>query len=130
MLEFSMTYVDDDDFDDFEAEGKMDDDLEEDEASRCDECGLRVKKDDAIVCPACTAQYHRWCVTECNRCNTPLNAGEQEAGAGPVKASARKGAARAAAPKMAAPKMAAPKMTAPKKKAVKAASAVRAPRAR
>lgn len=105
-----MTYVDDDDFDELDAKEEMDDDLEADESGhRCDECGLNVKKDDATVCPACTATYHRWCVTECNRCNTPLNAGDAEAKT-PVKASGRK-----AAPK--------------RKAAVKATSTVRASRA-
>jgi predicted sulfurtransferase len=68
-----MTYVDDDDFDEIEAD-RADDELEEDDAGRCDECGLAVKKDDAIVCPACTALYHEWCASECNRCKTTLKA--------------------------------------------------------
>ena len=111
-----MTYVDDDDFDEFDADDKeMDDDLEKDEVGRCDECGLKIKKDDAIVCPACTATYHKWCVTECNRCNTPLSTGDSEDGK-PVKAAAKK-----ATPGRAAPK---------KKAAVKAAPTVRSPRAR
>jgi predicted sulfurtransferase len=70
-----MTYVDDDDFDEIEAD-RVEDELEEDDAGRCDECGLAVKKDDALVCPACTAMYHEWCVTECNRCKTSLKAAE------------------------------------------------------
>ncbi len=106
-----MTYVDDDDFDELEANDEMDDDLEADESGhRCDECGLKIKKDDATVCPACATTYHRWCVTECNRCNTPLNTGE---------ADERK-------PGKAGVKRAAPK----RKAAVKATSTVRAPRAR
>ncbi len=60
-----MTYVDDDDFDEIQAD-LVEDELEEDDAGRCDECGIAVKKDDALVCPACTAMYHQWCVTECN----------------------------------------------------------------
>lgn len=104
-----MTYVDDDDFDELEAKDIMDDDLETDESRRCDECGIKVKKDDAIVCPACTATYHRWCVTECIRCNTQLNVGEGEDG------KLVKGAGKRAAPK--------------KKTAVKAASTVKVPRA-
>ena len=70
-----MTYVDDDDFDEIQAD-LVEDELEEDDAGRCDECGLAVKKDDALVCPACTAMYHEWCVTECNRCKTSLKADE------------------------------------------------------
>lgn len=69
-----MTYVDDDDFDEFDAE-EIEDDEEEirrDEAGRCDECGLKVKKDDALVCPMCSAVYHRWCTDECIRCKTSL----------------------------------------------------------
>lgn len=72
-----MTYVDDDDFDEIGAD-RLEDELEEDDAGRCDECGLAVKKDDALVCPACTAMYHEWCVTECNRCKTSLKAAETE----------------------------------------------------
>ena len=68
-----MTYVDDDDFDDIEADHETaDDELEKGEVGRCDECGLKVKKDDALICPMCSAVYHRWCVTECNVCKTPL----------------------------------------------------------
>lgn len=70
-----MTYVDDDDdFDDYDADEEIaeDDELQKDEAGRCDECGLKVKKDDALICPMCSAVYHEWCVTECNRCKTPL----------------------------------------------------------
>jgi predicted sulfurtransferase len=70
-----MTYVDDDDFDEIEAD-RVEDELEEDDAGRCDECGIAVKKDDALVCPACTAMYHQWCVTECNRCKTSLKVAE------------------------------------------------------
>ena len=73
-----MTYVDDDDFDEIGAD-RVEDELEEDDAGRCDECGLAVKKDDALVCPACTAMYHQWCVTECNRCKTSLKAAETDA---------------------------------------------------
>ncbi len=64
-----MTYVDDDDFDSVET---ADDELRKDEAGRCDECGLKVKKEDALLCPMCSAVYHRWCTTECNVCKTPL----------------------------------------------------------
>lgn len=99
-----MTYVDDDDFDEIEVESTMDEDLEADETGRCDECGLKIKKDDAIVCPACTATYHQWCVTECNRCNTQLKSDDSE-----VKK----------------PKIAVTRRAAPRKKA-----AARAPRAR
>jgi predicted sulfurtransferase len=70
-----MTYVDDDDFDEIQAD-LVEDELEEDDAGRCDECGIAVKKDDALVCPACTAMYHQWCVTECIRCKTSLKAAE------------------------------------------------------
>ena len=63
-----MTYVDDDDFDDVEAEGE----LRKDEAGRCDECGLKVKKEDALICPMCSAVYHKWCAGECNVCKTPF----------------------------------------------------------
>jgi predicted sulfurtransferase len=66
-----MTYVDDDDFDDFE-DGDGEEELKKDEVGRCDECGLKVKKDDAVVCPMCSAVYHRWCATECNVCKTPF----------------------------------------------------------
>ncbi len=64
-----MTYVDDDDFDDVET---GDDELRKDEAGKCDECGLKVKKEDAILCPMCSAVYHKWCATECNVCKTPF----------------------------------------------------------
>ncbi|MCD1294724.1 hypothetical protein CUJ83_06895 [Methanocella sp. CWC-04] len=68
-----MTYVDDDDFDEFDdVEDFEEEGLKKDEAGRCDECGLIVKKDDALVCPMCSAVYHEWCVSECNRCKTPL----------------------------------------------------------
>jgi len=68
-----MTYVDDDDFDDIESDHETaDDELGKGEVGRCDECGLKVKKDDALICPMCSAVYHRWCVTECNVCKTPL----------------------------------------------------------
>ena len=68
-----MTYVDDDDFDEIEADRETaDDELEKGEVGRCDECGLKVKKEDALICPMCSAVYHRWCVTECNVCKTPL----------------------------------------------------------
>ena len=94
-----MTYVDDDDFDELEAADPMADDLEEDDAGRCDECGLPVKKGDAIVCPACTAMYHGWCATECIRCKTPLKAAEPAEVAAPRPgrraAPKRKAAARA-----------------------------------
>lgn len=66
-----MTYVDDDDFDDFEASDD-DEELAKDEAGRCEECGIKVKKDDAITCPLCSAVYHEWCVNDCLRCKTPL----------------------------------------------------------
>ena len=92
-----MTYVDDDDFDELEAD-RTEDDLEEDDAGRCDECGLAVKKDDALVCPACTAMYHEWCVTECIRCKTALKASDAEVPE--TKAPApRPGRRAAAAPK-------------------------------
>ncbi|OPY27489.1 MAG: hypothetical protein A4E28_02000 [Methanocella sp. PtaU1.Bin125] len=91
-----MTYVDDDDFDEIEAD-RADDELEEDDAGRCDECGLAVKKDDAIVCPACTAMYHEWCATECNRCKTTLKAE-------PTVAVAPKAGRRTAPKKRAAPR--------------------------
>lgn len=77
-----MTYVDDDDFDDVEIDHGTDDELRKDEAGRCDECGLKVKKDDALICPMCSAVYHRWCVTECNVCKTPLEGEIQEKGNG------------------------------------------------
>lgn len=93
-----MTYVDDDDFDEIEAD-RVEDELEEDDAGRCDECGLAVKKDDALVCPACTAMYHQWCVTDCNRCKTSLKATETA-----EDISARPGR-RAAPKKRAAPRM-------------------------
>ena len=64
-----MTYVDDDDFDDVET---GDDELRKDEAGRCDECGLKVKKEDALLCPMCSAVYHRWCASECTVCKTPF----------------------------------------------------------
>ena len=64
-----MTYVDDDDFDDTEASG-TDKEARKEEAGRCDECGLKVKKEDALICPMCSATYHRWCAKECNVCNT------------------------------------------------------------
>jgi predicted sulfurtransferase len=64
-----MTYVDDDDFDDVDA---GDDELRKDEAGRCDECGLKVKKEDALLCPMCSAVYHRWCASECIVCKTPF----------------------------------------------------------
>lgn len=67
-----MTYVDDDDFDDIEADRGTDEELKKDEAGRCDECGLKVKKEDALICPMCSAIYHKWCVTECNVCKTPF----------------------------------------------------------
>ncbi len=85
-----MTYVDDDDFDEIEADA-TEDELEEGDAGRCDECGLAVKKDDALVCPACTAMYHEWCVTECNRCKTTLKTADDVA--------APKSGRKAAAPK-------------------------------
>jgi predicted sulfurtransferase len=66
-----MTYVDDDDFDDVETRN-ADEELRKDEAGRCDECGLKVKKEDAILCPMCSAVYHRWCAAECNVCKTPF----------------------------------------------------------
>lgn len=66
-----MTYVDDDDFDDVEARD-ADEELQKDEAGRCDECGLKVKKGDALICPICSAVYHRWCAAECNVCKTPF----------------------------------------------------------
>jgi hypothetical protein len=66
-----MTYVDDDDFDDVEARD-TDGEMRKDEAGRCDECGLKVKKEDALLCPMCSAVYHRWCATECNVCKTPF----------------------------------------------------------
>jgi predicted sulfurtransferase len=93
-----MTYVDDDDFDEIEAD-RVEDELEEDDAGRCDECGLAVKKDDALVCPACTAMYHQWCVTDCNRCKTSLKTTEtaEVIAAGPGR--------RAAPKKRAAPRM-------------------------
>lgn len=66
-----MTYVDDDDFDDMEA--GYTDEPTKDEAGRCDECGLKVKKEDAMQCHMCSAVYHRWCAgAECNVCKTPL----------------------------------------------------------
>ncbi|HTY89952.1 MAG TPA: hypothetical protein VMC84_02135 [Methanocella sp.] len=66
-----MTYVDDDDFDDMEAGDS--DELKRDEAGRCDECGLKVKKEDVVQCHMCSAVYHRWCAgEECNVCKTPL----------------------------------------------------------
>ena len=95
-----MTYVDDDDFDEIQPNDLLGDELEEDEAGLCDECGLKVKKDDAIVCPACTAIYHEWCAGECNRCKTPLKSPEEKA----VPASVR----HAIAPKAAAPRKKAP----------------------
>jgi predicted sulfurtransferase len=66
-----MTYVDDDDFDDID---ELDDEEElgKNDPGRCEECGLKVKKKEAITCPMCTAVYHEWCATECNRCKTPL----------------------------------------------------------
>jgi predicted sulfurtransferase len=64
-----MTYVDDDDFDDVET---RDDELRKNEAGRCDECGLKVKKEDALLCPMCSAVYHRWCAAECIVCKTPF----------------------------------------------------------
>ncbi|HUL62284.1 MAG TPA: hypothetical protein VLT35_04410 [Methanocella sp.] len=72
-----MTYVDDDDFDEIDAD-RAEDELEEDDAGRCDECGLAIKKDDVLVCPACTAMYHEWCATECIRCKTALKASEAD----------------------------------------------------
>jgi predicted sulfurtransferase len=108
MLEFNMTYVDDDDFEELEASDGIEDDLEEKDAGRCDECGLRVKKDDAIVCPACTAVYHEWCAEECNRCKTPLKPTDNETPKA-VKVPGRKAAApkkrAAVAPKTRAPKV-------------------------
>ena len=68
-----MTYVDDDDFDDIPTDRGTDGDLKKDEAGKCDECGLKVKKEDALLCPMCSAVYHRWCVTECNVCKTPFD---------------------------------------------------------
>ena len=66
-----MTYVDDDDFDDMDAGDG--DEIKRDEAGRCDECGLKVKKEDAVQCHMCSAVYHRWCAgAECNVCKTPL----------------------------------------------------------
>jgi hypothetical protein len=93
-----MTYVDDDDFDEIQADS-VEDELEEDDAGRCDECGLAVKKDDALVCPACTAMYHQWCVTECNRCKTSLKPAEASEGI------VAKPGRRAAPKKRAAPKI-------------------------
>jgi predicted sulfurtransferase len=93
-----MTYVDDDDFDEIQAD-LAEDELEEDDAGRCDECGLAVKKDDALVCPACTAMYHQWCVTECNRCKTSLKSAEASEGI------VAKPGRRAAPKKRAAPKI-------------------------
>jgi predicted sulfurtransferase len=102
MLEGAMmTYVDDDDFDEIEAD-RVEDELEEDDAGRCDECGLPVKKDDALVCPACATMYHQWCVTECNRCKTSLKDADDVAAPKP---------GRRAAPKAAPKKRAAPKIT-------------------
>jgi len=68
-----MTYVDDDDFDDTEPARGTSEELKKDEAGRCDECGLKVKKEDALLCPMCSAVYHRWCVTECTVCKTPFD---------------------------------------------------------
>jgi predicted sulfurtransferase len=95
-----MTYVDDDDFDEVEPKDAMQDELEADEAGRCDECGLVVKKDDAIVCPACTAIYHEWCAGECNRCKTPLKGadGEEAKPAAPGRRTAPRAAPRKRAP--------------------------------
>jgi hypothetical protein len=68
-----MTYVDDDDLDDIEAGDT--DEVIRDEAGRCDECGLKVKKEDVLQCHMCSAVYHRWCAgAECNVCKTPLEA--------------------------------------------------------
>lgn len=65
-----MTYVDDDDFD---SETGDSEELRKDEAGRCDECGLKVKKEDAQLCHMCSAVYHRWCAAaECNVCKTPF----------------------------------------------------------
>lgn len=101
-----MTYVDDDDFDEIEAD-RVEDELEEDDAGRCDECGLAVKKDDALVCPACTAMYHEWCVTECNRCKTALKVADDVAAPRP----GRRAAPKAATSKVAQKKRAAPRIT-------------------
>jgi|GEM_PF-4066316 len=65
-----MTYVDDDDFDDTEPHHGTTEELKKDEAGKCDECGLKVKKEDALICPMCSAVYHRWCATECTVCKT------------------------------------------------------------
>ena len=66
-----MTYVDDDDIDDMESGDANE--VRKDEAGRCDECGLKVKKEDAVQCHMCSAVYHRWCAgAECNVCKTPL----------------------------------------------------------
>ena len=69
-----MTYVDDDDFDDMES-GDRNAEPRKEESGRCDECGLKVKKEDAVQCHMCSAVYHRWCAAEeCNVCKTPLEA--------------------------------------------------------
>ncbi len=82
-----MTYVDDDDFDDFDSDSDTDD-IKKGEAGRCDECGLKVKREDAIVCHMCSAVYHRWCAgAECNVCKTPLEVKAEVKNAKPKKRS-------------------------------------------
>ncbi len=73
-----MTYVDDDDFDDTDT---RDDELRKNEDGKCDECGLKVKKDEALICPMCSAVYHRWCAAECNVCKTPFEVKVETKGA-------------------------------------------------
>ena len=73
-----MTYVDDDDFDDTETARSTSSDIKKDEAGRCDECGLKVKNEDALLCPMCSAVYHTWCATECTVCKTPFDVGGKD----------------------------------------------------
>ncbi len=83
-----MTYVDDDDIDDMEAGDT--DEVRRDEAGRCDECGLKVKKADALQCHMCSAVYHRWCAgAECNVCKTPIEAKAEVKAAKPRKKTKR-----------------------------------------
>ena len=78
-----MTYVDDDDFDDMESDDRKAEPRRE-ESGRCDECGLKVKKEDTVQCHMCSAVYHRWCAAvECNVCKTPLEAKAEVKAAAP-----------------------------------------------
>jgi predicted sulfurtransferase len=85
----NMTYVDDDDFDDVQA-SDSDEEIRRDEAGRCDECGLKVKKEDSLLCPMCSAVYHRWCAgAECNVCKTQFEIRAEVRSAKPRKKTKR-----------------------------------------